>query len=299
MKNNDDMSEINLIKAVEFSPESIQFPPSWVGHIPFIAWFIRELSPKIFVELGTHTGNSYFAACQSVKESKLPTNCFAVDTWRGDEHTGNYTEEIFNQVTTYNKEKYENFSKLMRMKFDEALPYFSDNSIELLHIDGLHSYEAVSHDFKTWLPKMAPESIIIFHDTKVTEKGFGVWKLWSELIKEYPYNLEFDHSNGLGVIMLSNKCKAQFLNEFFSKKDKFKNYFSSLGGLILSRYKFNELKQQIVVKEQALAAQIAERDAIIIERDAQIAAIYRTYCWRISSPLRFIGRLIKFFLQKS
>ena len=291
MKNNDSISDENLIKAVEFSPESAQFPPSWIGHIPFIAWFIKELSPKVFVELGTHTGNSYFAACQSVKESKLSTKCFAVDTWQGDEHAGNYTEEIFSRVKSYNKSSYENFSKLMRMKFDEALPHFSDKSIDLLHIDGLHTYEAVSHDFKTWLPKMAPDGIIIFHDTKVTEKGFGVWKLWSELVKKYPYYLEFDHAHGLGVVLLADECKIQFLYKFFSKKDKYKNYFSCLGDLTLNKYKLNVFKEQMIIKER----EIAERDAQIAERDAQIVAIYQTYSWRISSPLRAIRRLTKFF----
>lgn len=58
-------------------------PSAWTGHIPFAAWVIEELEPRVFVELGTHTGTSYLAFCQAVQENRLSTKCHAVDTWRG------------------------------------------------------------------------------------------------------------------------------------------------------------------------------------------------------------------------
>ena len=110
----------NLITAASFTPKSLQSPNAWVGHLPFAAWVIQEINPKIFVELGTHTGNSYFSFCQSVIETGIPTKCYAVDTWQGDEHAGQYNDDIFTNVDAYNKEHYAEISQLLRMTFDEA-----------------------------------------------------------------------------------------------------------------------------------------------------------------------------------
>jgi len=169
------MNQNSLLDIAAFSPRSLQSPSAWLGHLPFAGWVIQEISPKIFVELGTHSGNSYFSFCQSVVEAGISTKCYAVDSWQGDEHAGQYDEETFAKVNAHHQEHYAGFSRLLRMTFDDAVTYFADESIELLHIDGLHTYEAVHYDFETWLPKLAPGAVVMFHDTNVRERNFGVW----------------------------------------------------------------------------------------------------------------------------
>ena len=67
------MNYEDLLEASIFIPESIQQPSAWVGHIPFANWLVKQFKPKVIVELGTHTGNSYFTFCQSVFENHLDT----------------------------------------------------------------------------------------------------------------------------------------------------------------------------------------------------------------------------------
>jgi hypothetical protein len=183
------------------NPERIVWPFGWVGHIPFVFWLIEELKPSLVVELGTHTGNSYFAICQAVEANRLDAKCRSVDTWKGDKHAGFYGDEVFQCVSAYNESRYAAFSSLMRMTFDEALPRFGDASVDLLHIDGMHTYEAVKHDFDGWFGKLSSKGVVIMHDISVRDGDFGVWRLWDELKGEFP-SFGFSHSYGLGALFV-------------------------------------------------------------------------------------------------
>ena len=204
---------------------------AWVGHTPFAYWLVAALKPKILVELGTHGGGSYFSFCQSVIDNKLDTKTYAIDTWMGEKQAGFYSESLFKKVMDFNIEHFDNFSTLMKMTFDEALNEFDDNSVDLLHIDGFHSYEAVSNDFRTWYPKLSKEAIVLFHDTHEIKPGFGVHQFWDELKKEHREQcFEFKHSHGLGMCFpKSSKAAINFKKEFSLDLEKIFNLFSIIG----------------------------------------------------------------------
>lgn len=290
------MNQERLLRAAAFTPNSLESPNAWVGHLPFAAWLIQEISPKIFVELGTHTGNSYFSFCQSVLEYGLSTKAYAVDTWQGDEHAGQYGDDIYTRVNAYNQEHYASMSRLMRMTFDDALSYFADNSIDLLHIDGLHTYEAVSHDFESWLPKLAPGAIVVFHDTNVRERNFGVWQLWEELQVKYKHNLEFVHSNGLGLLQINdpqNQSALPWLETGAPEKKQLINYFAALGAKELERYELNLVYRplgKIIVERDA---QISSLSKFLAESDEKINVMLASRLWRMTRPLSYLARWVR------
>jgi len=286
------MNQNNLIAAASFVPRSLQSPGTWVGHLPFAAWVIREIAPRIFVELGTHSGNSYFTFCQAVVEAGLLTNCYAVDTWLGDEHAGRYGEDIFTRVNKHNEKYYAGFSRLLRMTFDDAVTGFADESIHLLHIDGMHTYEAVRHDFDTWLPKLAPGAVVIFHDTNVHERNFGVGKFWKELQARYPKNIEFLNSFGLGVLQLNNASddkEVQWLQTPADEKQKLIRYFEALGSRQLERFESIELKKEAARLSRISTehdAQMGNLHQDLTDRDVQIDALHKSVSWRVTRPLK-------------
>ncbi|WP_042160316.1 class I SAM-dependent methyltransferase [Paenibacillus gorillae] len=204
---------------VEFMKEG-----AWSGHRRFAYDLVRFAQPRVLVELGTLYGTSFFSFCQAVKDGSLPTRCFAVDTWEGDPHTGSYShysDVIYEAVHSFTTEQFSGIGATLRGTFQQALPRFALGSIDLLHIDGYHTYDAVLHDLSTWLPKMADNSIILFHDIAVRSGDFGVYKLWEQL-RDYP-RLQFNHSNGLGVLFPKG-CPASF-QPLLHQQDRLAAYY--------------------------------------------------------------------------
>jgi Methyltransferase domain len=215
-------------------PQRLSEGAAWAGHIPF-AWALLEMArPEVLVELGTYQGDSYCAFCQGVAELKLPAKCFAVDTWQGDAQMGAYPEQILADLRAHHDPRYGGFSMLLRATFDEAAPHFEDGSVDLLHIDGLHTYDAVKHDYDTWLPKMSERGVILFHDTAQLREDFGVHQLWKEISPRFPH-AHFEHDNGLGVLGVGKGIPAPvmaFLTLQGRERDLARRYFEVLGGRI-------------------------------------------------------------------
>jgi hypothetical protein len=176
--------------------------PAWIQHIPLLATVLQVQRPATFVELGVHTGNSYFAGCSTVARRALGTRCVAIDTWQGDEHAGFYGEDVFERVQSINAEF--PFSELLRATFEQAVTSFEDGSIDLIHFDGRHYCRDIKQDFETWLPKLSKRSVALLHDVHVYANDFGVAAYWEELKQAHP-SFEFFHGHGLGVVLVGDE----------------------------------------------------------------------------------------------
>lgn len=190
-----------------WTPHLLGKASAWWTHTPFAFWIVAACKPDLLVELGTHNGVSYAAFCEAVARLKSATRCYAVDTWAGDEHAGHFDAQVYHELRDFHDKHFSAFSELLKSTFDDALPYFADGSVDLLHIDGFHTYEAVKHDFETWLPKLSDKAVVLFHDTNVRSGNFGVFRFFAEQARHYP-SFEFLHGHGLGVLAVGDRAPA-------------------------------------------------------------------------------------------
>lgn len=252
------------------------YQSAWIEHIPFAFWLIEALKPALFVELGTHWGTSYFAFCQALDKLDLGAQAFAIDRWTGDEHAGTYGAEVYQRVKEYNENNYGPFSTLLKQNFDEANSYFSNGSIDLLHIDGFHEYDAVKSDFEKWLPKMSSRGVVLLHDTNVRERNFGVFRLFQELRGEYPA-FEFFHGYGLGVVSVGENVpeKLQWLFDA-ERHDRRRRdihlLFASLGKACLDSHRNKELHSKITRVKQ-LEDAVEDREKALRDANQKNAAL--------------------------
>ncbi len=246
---------------------------AWLEHGAFGFWLVEATSPRLVVELGTDFGFSYLTFCQAIKGLNLGARAFAVDTWQGDFHAGFYGEEVFQTLKQAHDQDYRGFSTLLRMTFDEAVDKFADGSIDLLHIDGRHLYDDVRHDFNTWLPKLSDRAVVLFHDTNVRERDFGVFRFWEEITSAYP-SFEFFHGHGLGVLAVGpNQPDGMraLLEADETERNLIRSVYAYLGSVINDRYALQSERSVYQQEKGKFERTIAEQHEVIqrLEGDVQ------------------------------
>lgn len=295
------MAELTLYDENSFEIPNLIVASAWLEHGPFAMWAVSRLRPDLFVELGTHNGYSYFCFAQSISKNNVGTKMYAIDTWKGDEHAGFYGNEIYDQVAEISLRDYGQISHLLKETFDEGLLHFSEGAIDLLHIDGLHTYEAVLHDFKSWLPKMSEKGIVMFHDISVRDRGFGVFKLWAELKDQYP-SFEFLHGHGLGVLKVG-KLQTE-LDDLFSVNEEdssiVQRFYETLGRRISLEFELGHQRDEFEFKLNGVNSDVLALRNLYENHELVHKNVLNSLSWKITRPLRLIHQtLVRIFKKLS
>ena len=266
------MRATDFITDASFWVPDLFVPSAWTEHAPFAFWLVQQHRPSCLVELGTHHGFSFLAFAQAVAKLTTGTRCFAIDTWKGDEHAGFYGDEVYQSLSARISMRYSSFSQLVRSTFDDAVVYFPDSSIDLLHIDGRHLYDDVMHDFETWLPKLSPRAVVLFHDVAVREREFGAIGAWSKLAQRYPH-FEFVHGWGLGVLGvgddLPEAIRSLFaVNGHMDLVGEIRDIYARLGSGLLELSNRTAAESEIQRLKDAIAVADAENQRLAGEADS-------------------------------
>lgn len=82
---------------------------------------------------------------------------------------------------------------IQRMTSEQASKLYADESVDLVFIDGDHSYEGCSTDIRLWWPKVKPGGILSGHDYR-TDKDYGVIRAVQEFKGERELRLGRNHT---------------------------------------------------------------------------------------------------------
>jgi hypothetical protein len=160
------------------------------------------MQPKVTVDLGIDYGYSLIAFAHS-----NPGKVFGIDGFEGDVWTGQ--RNTYDQVSDHIKKLQLNNVTLIKGFFDDVVKTW-DTKIDLLHIDGFHSYEAVKNDFEKWSGFVNSTGVILFHDTDSQDTRFGVKQFFNEI--DMPKH-ELSGFQGLGIVS-NNKKLMKKIKEY-------------------------------------------------------------------------------------
>jgi len=160
---------------------------AWKGHRSFAQWLVHELQPRVTVDLGVDTGYSTFCWAEH-----NPGHVYGIDSFEGDAHAG--FRNTRDQVTHDQQQLGLTNITWIQGWFDAVAKSWT-LPIDILHIDGLHTYSAVSEDYANWHGHVRDSGVILFHDTQAfPEIG--------QFFQELPgFKHEFLHSAGLGIVV--------------------------------------------------------------------------------------------------
>jgi predicted O-methyltransferase YrrM len=169
------------------------------------AEIVANLKPKTVLEIGTNHGGTL---CIFSRLATYDATIISVDLPKG-EFGGGYS---WFYIPIFNFFRYAK-QKLHLLRGDSHSSEMGDGvrhivghnrKIDLLFIDGDHSYEGVKQDFNHYAGLVRPGGIIAFHDiAEHTIKTCQVSRFWDEIKSEYSYEeIIEDRSQGWAGIGL-------------------------------------------------------------------------------------------------
>jgi predicted O-methyltransferase YrrM len=168
---------------------------------------ILSLKPKIILEIGTANGGTLFLFS---KLSKPYSTLISIDFPEFPYIGGiDYKSKIFFKSFASNSQKIKlirddshKFSTLKKVK-----KVLKNRKVDILFIDGDHTYKGVKKDFKMYGNLVRKNGIIAFHDiVEVTiDDNVEVNKFWNEIKENYNYIELVEDWNqdncGIGIII--------------------------------------------------------------------------------------------------
>lgn len=167
---------------------------------------VRELNPKVVLEIGTHWGGTLLFWAHVAAEDALIISC----DLPGGDFGGGYSEA---RVPLYRGFALKG-QTMELVRADSHSPdtlakihsILGDRSVDFLLIDGDHTYEGVKADFEMYSNLVRPGGLIAFHDIASSYDRTEVERFWKEVKQGREFEEFINNPGGLygiGLIRVS------------------------------------------------------------------------------------------------
>lgn len=131
----------------------------------------RNITSGTYLEIGSHLGGSLVCAwetCSRGHPRAVDVRFISIDPFVAGRKYAEAREKAFRANTAHiNNEHYAEYSHLVAHMID-------DDSIDVLFVDGDHTYPAVKRDFLLYWPKVRSGGVLLAHDFSYGEEHEGV-----------------------------------------------------------------------------------------------------------------------------
>jgi predicted O-methyltransferase YrrM len=169
---------------------------------------VATARPKVVVEIGTAKGGTFFLLSRA---SDLNATMVSIDL-PGGLYGGGYPrwkQDFYRKLIGDEKAihfvRANSHDSQTRAKLEEIL---GDRRIDVLFIDGDHSYEGVKRDFSLYGPLVRPGGLIGLHDILENrfDKDIDVHRFWDEVKQRFVSDEIVDRADqglfGIGVVVV-------------------------------------------------------------------------------------------------
>ena len=177
-----------------------------------LAEIVKDLHPRVIVEIGTRKGGTLFMWSRISRAHKI----ISIDLPMGSFGEGYpiqkqklYKYFTLDKSTEMHLIQYDSHSEITINKVKKIL---QSKKIDFLFIDGDHSYEGVKIDFELYSPFVKTGGIIAFHDIVTNSTShyeadsIEVPRFWNEIKTKYRYEEIIENVNqrsmGIGIIFV-------------------------------------------------------------------------------------------------
>jgi predicted O-methyltransferase YrrM len=167
---------------------------------------VLKTRPKVVLEIGTAQGGTFFLLTKISSHNALLLTMALPGVGKNEGYFP-YRIPLYKKFASGNQK-----IKLLRQDshkqstLKKVKKIVKNKKIDLLFIDGDHSYEGVKQDFEMYAPLVREGGIVAFHDIVdiSDDDNCDVFKFWNEIKHDYEYQEFVEDWNqgncGIGVL---------------------------------------------------------------------------------------------------